>query len=176
MTFPSFSSGEVLRAQDMNAVGLWLIKTQTIGAGVTTQAVTSCFSADYDDYIVTVSGGTTSGNTTMGFRCGTQASGYRLSYLYTSYTGTPLAVGTTSNASIEYVGFGNVTGLNSIMQVSSPFLSGPTMVAADGGSIGNFAGHVTGIEPSNTSFTGLSILVLSGTMSGGTIRVYGLKK
>ena len=176
MTFPTFSVGEVLRAQDMNAVGLWLVKTQTIGSGVTTQQVTSCFSADYDDYLVTVSGGTTSGNTALLFRCGTQASGYRFSYLYTSYTNSPTAVGTVSSAAIDYVGFGNTTGLNAIINVSSPFLGGPTMVAADGGSIGNFAGRVTGIEPSNTSFTGMTLVASSGTMTGGTIRVYGYRK
>jgi hypothetical protein len=176
MTFPSFSSGEVLRAQDMNAVGLWLVKQQTIGNGVTTQQVTSCFSADYDDYLVTVSGGTASGNSILSFRCGTQASGYRYSYLYTSYTSSPLAVGTVTGTDIQYVGFANTTGLNAIINVSSPFLGGPTMVCGDGGSIGNFAGRVTGIEPSNTAFTGMTLVIGSGTMTGGTIRVYGIRK
>ena len=176
MTFPTFSSGEVLRATDMNAVGLWLVKTQTIGTGVSTQAVTSCFSGDYDDYIVTVSGGTASGNSILSFRCGTQASGYRYSYLYSSYTSSPLAVGTVSDSAIAYVGFANTTGLNAIINVSSPFLGGPTMICGDGGSIGNFAGRTTGIEPSNTAFTGMTLVIGSGTMTGGTIRVYGYKK
>jgi hypothetical protein len=176
MPVPDFSPGEVLTAAAMDSIGLWLVKTQTIGSGVATQEVTSCFSATYDDYLVTVSGGATSANTALLFRCGTQASGYRLSYLYTGYTNSPSAVGTLSNAAIDYVGFGNTTGLNAIINVSSPFLSGPTMVAADGGSIGSFAGRVTGIEPSNTSFTGMTLLVGSGTMTGGTIRVYGYRK
>jgi hypothetical protein len=176
MPVPDFSPGEVLTAAAMDSIGLWLVKTQTIGSGVVTQEVTSCFSATYDDYLVTVSGGTTSGNTALLFRCGTQASGYRFSYLYTSYTNSPLGVGTVSSAAIDYVGFGNTTGINAIINVSSPFLGGPTMVVADGGSIGNFAGRVTGIEPSNTSFTGMTLVAGSGTMTGGTIRVYGYRK
>jgi hypothetical protein len=176
MPVPDFSPGEVLTAAAMDSIGLWLVKSQTIGTGVTTQQVTSCFSATYDDYLVTVSGGTTSGNTTLKFRCGSSASGYRYSYLYTSYTSSPLAVGTVTDTSIEYVGFGNTTGLNAIINVSSPFLGGPTMVCGDGGSIGNFAGRVTGIEPSNTSFTGMTLVIGSGTMTGGTIRVYGIRK
>jgi hypothetical protein len=176
MTFPVFALGDVLNASDMNAVGLWLVKTQTIGNAVTTQQVTSCFSADYDDYLVTVSGGTASGNTTLNFRCGTQASGYRYSYLYTGYTSSPAAVGTVSDSAILYAGFANTTGLNAIISVSGPFLSGPTMIAGDGGSIGNFAGRVTGYEPGNSSFTGLTIVAGSGTMTGGTIRVYGYRK
>jgi hypothetical protein len=176
MPVPDFSPGEVLTASAMDSIGLWLVKTQTIGSGVATQEVTSCFSANYENYLVTVSGGTASGNTTLNFRCGTQASGYRYSYLYTSYTSAPLAVGTTSDSAILYAGFANTTGLNAIISVSGPFLSGPTLIAGDGGSIGNFAGRVTGYEPGNSSFTGLTIVAGSGTLTGGTIRVYGYRK
>jgi hypothetical protein len=175
-TPPDFTNGTPLDASSLNAVGLWLIKSQTIGNGVTTQQVTSCFSADYQDYVVTVSGGTATTNTILSFRCGTQASGYRYSYLYTSYTSSPLAVGTVSDAAILYVGFANTTGLNAIINVSSPFLPQPTLIAGDGGSIGNFAGRVTGFEPGNGSFTGLTLVLGAGTMTGGTIRVYGYRK
>jgi hypothetical protein len=175
-TPPDFTNGTALDASSLNSVGLWLVKTQTIGSAVTTQQVTDCFNADFENYLVTVSGGATSNNTTLNFRCGTTATGYRYSYLYTSYTSTPLAVGTGADAAILYTGFGNTTGLNAIISVSGPFLSGPTMVAADGGSIGNFAGRVTGYEPNATSFTGMTLVVGSGTMTGGTIRVYGYRK
>jgi len=56
MSFPSFASGEVLTAADMNAVGLWLVKTQTVGTGVPSVVVTDAFSANYDNYLVTISG------------------------------------------------------------------------------------------------------------------------
>jgi hypothetical protein len=176
MTFPTFSSGEVLRAQDMNAVGLWLVKTQTVGSGVSSVTVTGAFSTEYDNYLINVSGGTASGNTTLSFRCGTQASGYRYSYLYTSLTSSPQAVGTTTGTQVEYVGFVNTTGTNAQIGVSGPWLSGPTMVTGDGGSIGNFAGRVTGLEPSNASFTSFTILPTTGTFTGCTIAVYGYKK
>lgn len=175
MTYPSFSVGETLRAADMNAVGLWLVKTQTVGSGVSSVTVTSAFSADYDNYLITVAGGTSSGNTTLSFRCGTQASGYRYSYLYTSYTSSPQAVGVVPDSKIEYVGFVNTTGTNALISVSSPFLSSPTMVVADGGSIGNFAGRVTGLEPNNTSFSSFTLFPTTGTFSGCKIAVYGYK-
>jgi len=176
MSFPVFASGDVLNASDMNAVGLWLVKTQTVGTGVSSVTVTGAFSADYDNYLIAVSGGTASGNTTLSFRCGTQASGYRYSYLYTSLTSSPQAVGTTTGTQIEYVGFVNTTGTNGMIEVSGPFLSGPTMITGDGGSIGNFAGRVTGLEPSNTSFTSFTILPTTGTFTGCTIAVYGYRK
>jgi hypothetical protein len=52
MTFPSFVSGEVLRAEDMNAVGLW-----KVGGGTFTNAATvdiTGFSSEYDSYRFTL--------------------------------------------------------------------------------------------------------------------------
>lgn len=176
MPVPDFSPGEVLTASAMDSIGLWLIKTQTVGTAVSSVTVTGAFSTSYDNYLINVSGGTASGNTTLSFRCGTLASGYRYSYLYTTYTGTPLAVGTVTGTSIEYVGFVNTTGTNASIGVSQPFLSGPTMITGDGGSIGNFAGRVTGMEPGNSSYTSFTLFPTAGTFSGCTIAVYGFKK
>ncbi len=176
MSFPSFASGEVLTAADMNALGLWLVKTQTVGAGVSSVTVTGAFSSTYDNYLIAVSGGTASGNTTLSFRCGTTASGYRYSYLYASLASSPQAVGTVTGTQIEYVGFVNTTGTNAMIEVSGPFLSGPTMITGDGGSIANFAGRVTGLEPNNTSFTSFTLLPTTGTFTGCTIAVYGYRK
>jgi hypothetical protein len=39
-TPPDFSSGAVLTAAQMNSVGLWLVKTQTVGTAVSSVAVT----------------------------------------------------------------------------------------------------------------------------------------
>jgi hypothetical protein len=39
-TPPDFSSGAVLTAAQMNSVGLWLVKTQTVGTTVSSVAVT----------------------------------------------------------------------------------------------------------------------------------------
>jgi hypothetical protein len=160
----------------MNAVGLWLVKSQAVGTGVSSVTVTGAFSAEYDNYLINISGGTASGNTTLSFRCGTQASGYRYSYLYTSYTNTPQGVGTLTGTQIDYVGFVTTSGTTGSIGVSEPWLSGPTMITGDGGSIGNFAGRVTGIEPSNTSFTSFTLLPVTGTFTGGTIAVYGYRK
>jgi len=176
MPVPDFSPGEVLTAAAMDSIGLWLVKTQTVGSGVSSVTVTDAFSATYDNYLIAVSGGTASGNTTLSFRCGTQASGYRYSYLYTSLTSSPQAVGTNTGTQIEYVGFVNTTGTNGSIGVSGPWLSGPTMITGDGGSIGNFVGRVTGLEPSNTSFTSFTLLPTTGTFTGGTIAVYGYRK
>ena len=54
MTFPSFVSGEVLRAQDMNAVGMWLVSTTTF-TNQTAVDVANCFTTDYDNYRILIS-------------------------------------------------------------------------------------------------------------------------
>ena len=176
MPVPDFSPGEVLTAAAMDSIGLWLIKTQTIGTAVSTVTVTGAFSTDYDNYLITVNGGACSTNTILEFRCGTTATGYRWSFLYNDYVNAASGVGTVTGTSINYAGFANTAGINGTINVSSPFLSLPTLVTADGGSIGNFAGHVTGLEPNNTSFTSFTLKPASGTLTAGTIRVYGYRK
>ncbi len=164
-----------LSTSTANPVGLELVKTQTIGSTVTTVTVTDAFSSTYDNYLVTVNGGTATTNTPLNFRCGTTATGYRFSYLYTGLNSTPSAVGTVTGTSIDYVGFINTTGFNASFSVCSPYLSSPTIVMGAGGATGNYAGHVTGIEPNNTSFTSFTLVVSAGTATGGTIRVYGYR-
>jgi len=50
MTYPSFSAGEVLRAQDMNAVGLWKVASGTLSLTTSATNVTGVFGADYKQY------------------------------------------------------------------------------------------------------------------------------
>jgi len=52
MTYPSFTSGDILTAADMNAVGLWLVKTQTVGTAVSSVQVTGAFSSTYDNPLI----------------------------------------------------------------------------------------------------------------------------
>jgi len=54
MTFPNFSAGEVYRAADANAIGMWKVGSVTATSG-TTFDLSNCFSADYDAYKVIIS-------------------------------------------------------------------------------------------------------------------------
>ena len=57
MTYPTFTNGQVLPASDLNAIGLWLVKSQTVGTGVSSVTVSNAFSADFDNYRIIYSGG-----------------------------------------------------------------------------------------------------------------------
>ena len=70
MTYPSFTSGEVLTAADMNAVGLWLVKTQTVGTAVASVTVTDAFSSTYDNYRIIYTGGAASTSCVLSLQFG----------------------------------------------------------------------------------------------------------
>jgi hypothetical protein len=176
MTFPSFTTGEVLTAADMNAVGLWLVKTQTIGSAVATQAVTGAFSTDYDNYLVTVSGGAGStADAVLTLQLGSTTAGYYYSLLYAAYNTTPLAAGAANAANWVYCGISNVNGISMAATICAPFLSKGTMISASVGNRTAYGGQMNGYLNNTTSYTGFTIGVSAGTMTGGTIRVYGMR-
>jgi hypothetical protein len=177
MTFPVFSAGEVLRAQDMNAVGLWLVKTQTIGTGVSQVDLTSVFSSEYDNYLVQVrvNSATTQAALVLQFGTGTPTATNYQSYLSTPFvawtTGAPATVTTTSGAIISYLHPTNITG--------NCFVYGPNL-ARNTTTQGTYAtdtngGTTAGIQTSNTQFTSLHLVAGGGSFTGGTIRVYGYR-
>lgn len=52
MGYPSFSAGDTLAASDMNAVGLWLVKSETavVATNASPKQVLSVFSSTYRNY------------------------------------------------------------------------------------------------------------------------------
>ena len=118
MSYPVFASGDVLNASDMNGVGLWLVKTQTIGTGVSSVTVTGAFSADYDNYVITVTGGTASANGSVRLQMNTSTgSTYSMAGTYGNFgvnsglTYNPAA--TTSWSDIMLGGTGGSSQTNS---------------------------------------------------------------
>jgi hypothetical protein len=175
MTYPVFASGDVLNASDMNAVGLWLVKTQAVGTGVSSVAVTGAFSSDYDNYKVVYSGATSTG-AEIRLQLGSATSLYFNTLLYgLSYAApTPQGIGTNSAAIWSYVGWGETTFANVDCDLYSPFLTKHTTFRAPFMGDQN-TGHNSGIHKSATSFTGFSLVSAVGTFQGGTIRVYGYR-
>jgi hypothetical protein len=160
----------------MNACGLWLVKTQTIGTGVATQVVTGAFTGDYEAYLIQVSGGVSSATTTLGLRLGSKVTNYRYQFMYGSWTNTPLAVGSVAGDRFEFAGSCDANGLTMSCTVINPQLAKATRVIGDSTQSGNYSGNMTGYDADITQYTGFTILPGSGTLTGGTIRVYGYQK
>ena len=177
-TPPTFSSGAVLTAAQMNSVGLWLVKTETIGTAVASVTVSDAFSSDYDNYKIIVSGGVSSVSTSIQLRLGASATGYYGGLIFLTYSagGVTAAAVNNSNAFL-YAAVGSTSSLAGNIEVLNPFNAKTTSVNcgytenATTGSGGNFNGY----HNSAVSYTAFTLLAGTGTMTGGTIKVYGYR-
>jgi hypothetical protein len=173
-TPPDFSVGQVLTAAHMDAVGLWLIKTQTIGTAVSSVAVTDAFSADYDNYLITICGGVASVGNALGLQLGATTTNYSYSFIFNGYANTVTGLGTTTGANFLYAGAGNTTSLHMYAAVTSPYLAENTYCFSNSVNA-SWAGTMNGYLPNTTQYTDFTIVPSSGTITGGTIRVYGYR-
>jgi len=176
-TPPTFTSGAVLTAAQMNSVGLWLVKTQTVGTAVSSVAVTGAFSADYDNYLITLNGGTVSADASMSMILGASVTGY---YGFMSYgqsnTATPLGAGRNNAANAAWVGGGTSGQMCHVrVEVFGPFAARYTKLLNSPYQNGIAYGIMNGEHRVATSFTGFTLSPDAGTLTGGTIAVYGYK-
>lgn len=178
MTYPVFASGDVLNASDMNAVGLWLVKTQTVGTGVSSVTVTGAFSANYDNYKIIYTGYTVNVVEPIKLRLGSTATGYYGNVVLNEYTNTTTTVVNDNNQTFfRYVGGASTAGSLTDIDIRSPFLATRTYVSAHSIQYSTFgAGTYGGYLENSTSYTDFTLTNFStGLFTGGTIRVYGYK-
>jgi hypothetical protein len=177
MSFPSFASGEVLTAADMNAVGLWLVKTQAVTGGNAATVVTGAFSADYDAYKVVVSNGACSAaNTGILLTLGSTVSGYSYGALFGGASGSG-GFGSATETSF-LVGEANTNQLQSNFELQNPFLAKHTTIGTiPSYNVSNNNMRVLGgVLGNTTSYTAFTLTLGGGaTFTSGTIRVYGMK-
>lgn len=179
MSYPSFSAGDVLTAADMNAVGLWLVKTQTVGSAVSSVTVTSAFSADFDNYKITYTGGTGSTQQDLRIQLGSTTTGYASLLIYSGWVDTPTIslAGEDNGASWLYPGGSSTEGAYMNCDILVPYLSMRTTISAPfvAASTGRSGGFFTGYLANTTSYTAFTLSPNTGTITGGTIRVYGYR-
>ena len=176
MAVKTFTS-EILTSSDTNTYlansGLVYVKSQTVGTGVSTVEVTGAFSATYDNYLVTYSGGTQSVDAGLQMQFGTSATLCFGSLIFGNYAAATVSAAIDNNAAaFSYVGGG--VGATCFITVMCPFLATSTEINARvrySTVYGNYVGH-KGDSTSYTSFKFNSF----GTLTGGTITVYGYRK
>ena len=172
MTYP-WAAGEVLTAADLNsAMGLVLVKSQTIGSGVSSVTVTGAFSSTFDNYRITINGlgNLDSGDITFALSGATTS--YYGTMFYDSYTGTPSAAVRISNGSSLSVCTAATSGNAVTFDVVEPNIARFTFIHGQAYSRG-FYNHFGGFHAATTAYTGFVIAPTASTMTGGTIRVYG---
>ena len=175
MGFPSFASGDVLTASDMNAVGLWLVKTQTVGSAVASVTVTGAFSSTYDAYRIHIFGVNGSAGTDMKFTLGATATGYYGSYYYDLFNGAGTGTARFNNAANTQVGgVGTSAEQNAQFDIFNPNKTART--SWSGNWYGNgYSGWFSGVVDNATSYTAFTITPVAGTFTGGTIKVFGYR-
>jgi hypothetical protein len=163
-----------------NLAGLVLVKTQTIGSAVSSVSVSSAFSTTYDNYLIKVSGGVASiANEFILQLNGITTNVYYSGLLYGSYSGSsPLWAGNNGASSFQWCGSNSTSTLDSHIELDSPFLAkGKTYRAGIAQHIaGSSGGRSQGFCDSTASATGFTLAVNTGTITGGTVYVYGYRK
>lgn len=186
MTYPVFALGDVLNASDMNAVGMWKVASATATSG-TVLSVNNCFTSDYSNYLLHVSGLPTSGSFGLDLRLrasGTDAStGYYYGMTRVDIAAASINVIAGNNATIFATGaIADTSGrTTAVIQVLNPQLaqySSFASQAADNRGAAAYGGINSGGQLKNTTqYDGFSLLFGggSGTISNLTVNVYGYR-
>jgi len=175
MGFP-YSSGDVLTAADLNqSSGLVLVKTQTIGTAVSSVTVTDAFSATFDNYRIVVTNNFGSVSSGLCLRFGSTSSGYYGNMSYVLYSASAYSFVPLTNTNKLFLGLSSATGtpgVTSSFDCHSPYLSTNTTI--HGTWFGRqYTGQFGGQDTTTNSYTSFQIFNETGTLTGGTIRVYG---
>lgn len=160
----------------VNLAGLVLVKTQTIGSAVSSVTVTNAFSATYENYRIVISNSVASASNALRLSYN-NSTGSTYSHVGTYYTWGSTTTVNEAGSSLTYTWIGNVQGGNTnvVADIFNPFVSSSTY------SIGHGVGPTNpviryGQDTANVSNTGFTITPGAGTLTGGTIYVYGYRK
>jgi hypothetical protein len=156
--------------------GLTLIKSQVIGTTVSSVNVTGAFSATYDNYKIILSGGVGSATANLGLKLGATATGYYAGYTDCNYgTGSVTGTGNNNTTSFTLAGYNTASAISFNVDLQNPFLAKITILNLLAGPTTTGAGARAGAGFLNdtTSYTDFTLTPQSGTLTGGTIRVYG---
>ena len=184
MAVKTFTTGEVLTSADTNTYlansGLVYISSTTVGTAVSSVTVSSVFSATYDNYRIMWQNGAMSVDTSINMSLtGLGATSYYSAFMYGNYA---TAVTTVTNEGSEGVssfrnaggGYSGSAVLDTMLY--TPFISGRTTNIFAHVRYTSKWGTMTGLSVDSASTTGFTISPASGTMTGGTIVVYGFRK
>jgi hypothetical protein len=159
-----------------NYPGLRLIKKQTIGTTVSAVTVTDAFSATYENYLIKVTGGVASGNIGINLTLGSTTSDYYFGGSNQQYGSTSINASVGNNtSSFESAVYGSTNALSGQIFLDMPQTAKRTVARwqATGTSTTYFRSDSQGFLNNNTQYTAFTLTTGSGTITGGTIYVYG---
>lgn len=156
--------------------GLTLIKTQVVGSAVSSVSVSDAFSATYDNYYIVYTGGSATSIADLRLSLNGITTGYYHSASFVNYSTSGVSGGGLNNGSYwPWAGTcNNPSGIIFNCEVTNPYLSLPKYTKSNLTN-NSSSGFASGYNTSTSSATGFTLTPASGTITGGTIRVYGYK-
>ena len=161
------------------SAALVLVKSQAIGTTVSSVAVTSAFDATYETYKIVISG-TTSSSTSdaLNLQLGSTTTGYysaSVGAYYDSASGSTNVRQSNNGSNFKFAGgiTNNFVSLN--IDIVNPQVAEITTIGAFVPYY-NSAYETSGYLNDSTQYTGFTIIPATGTITGGTIYVYGYAK
>ena len=161
------------------AGGLTFIKSQTIGSSVSSITVNDAFSTTYDNYLITIIGGSASTDSTdINIKFGSATTGYKFVGYYMLTTSATMNTYANNAAGNIACGGASANGMASNIYVMSPFLAARTAVISQTAPTHSdmYRQEYAGFLDDATSYTSFIIAAAGTTLTGGTIRVYGYQK
>ena len=174
MGYP-YSSGDVLTAADLNqSSGLVFVKSVTVGSGVSSVTVTDAFDSRFTNYSVVITDIVSSAAAaSFWIRLGSVASNHYGRAYGVKYDGTTTNLSANNTVWAPLGLISSAGDMGCTVQIYSPFSSSTrtkysTQMHGDGS-------FVVGAGQRNVNFSmgQFTLLPGSGTLTGGTIRVYG---
>jgi hypothetical protein len=185
---PTPTEGMTTYVQDRNQIetfdgaeyrgmsGLQLVKKQAIGTAVASVTVTDAFSATYENYKIIINGGLSSAQILLYLSLGATNTGYYSARTTVTWASTTVSGQNTSNGSaFLYAGNGGADGLFMDADIYNPFTSKKVIYKSISvvPSITGNTSNSGGILDNTTSYTAFTVEAATGTLTGGTIYVYG---
>lgn len=178
MTYPTFASGDVLNATDMNAVGLWKITSVNLSGSTVT--VDNCFSSSFTNYRLVWTGVANVGSAIvqMVFRTGganVTTAAYNFAGYYINTNGTTTITG-ESSASQAFMRGGliasGMTALN-ILDIGNPKATATTtwICSQQDTYVRTSSGYFNGTN----SFDGFQLSLGANAFTSGKLVVYGYR-
>jgi hypothetical protein len=156
--------------------GLTLIKSQAVGTTVASVNVTGAFSATYDSYRIVYSNGISSATMPIDLKLGASVTGYSGVLVYATYTTSTTLIACFNNGSSwPYAGGGDSNGTGAIFDLINPGVAKYTFIRNSNYANATESGFFAGVHKVATAYTDFTLAV-SGTLTGGTISVYGYNK
>ena len=156
---------------------LVLVSRTTIGTAVSSVTVSGAFSADYDAYRVIMTGGGATANPDLRLTLGASSTGYYYGLIIRTFAASTIGA-ELQNGAFIHVGTSSPQSHYVMLDITNPFAAKETVVTSllSYAHVSGAGGVVGGYHAVATSYTDFTITPNTGTLTGGTIDVYGYAK